>query len=82
MIVCVPHPAWPAEAQRLKESEDLREAALGRLLFAQWEQAHAGATMTQAFGSKMAARHMHAADQQRRAYRDMVTARLALEALS
>lgn len=81
MIVCVPHPPWPAEAQRLKESADMREAALGRLLFAQWEQAHAAASMAQDYAAGTG-RHAAAAEAQRRAYRDMVTARCALEVLA
>lgn len=68
--------AWPREAFALKESPLMRDAMLGRLLMAQWEHRRAGAELAaRAPGSPW---WRHAADAQRRAFRDMVAARAGL----
>jgi hypothetical protein len=66
-------PAWPRAAFDMMGSADLRIAAIGKLLFAGWEQAHAAASMrAYRIGSAL---HVAAQEQQRRAYRDMLAAR-------
>jgi len=68
---------YPLEAYALTESADIREVMRGKLLFAQWEQAHAAADMHRREpGSNW---WIHASHQQRRAYRDMVAARAGLD---
>lgn len=68
---------WPAMAYALTESANMREVMQGKLLFAQWEQAHAAADMHRhAIGSSG---WIHASQQQRRAYRNMVAARAGLD---
>jgi hypothetical protein len=68
---------WPGESYMSTLSSNMIEVMKGKLLFAQWEQAHAAADM-----------HRHdpgsdwwifASKQQRRAYKQMVAARAGLD---
>ena len=74
------HPSqWPGALQAMKESADMREAILGRLLFAGWQQRLAGWYLVQS--ETLPHWRAHWANGQRCAFRDMTAARLALASL-
>ena len=67
---------WPAKAYALTESSDFRESLVGCLLFAYWEQAHGGLQMARSDPGSGWWRV--GADQQKRAYKTIFSARAGL----